>query len=108
MSTLDDAREGMDPDIRPQDDLFGHVNGRWLETTEIPADKGGWGPFAQLADIAERQVHAIIEELAAQVLGGRADLDPDAARIATLYASFMDEDRIEAAGYEPVKPLLNA
>ena len=39
MSTLDDAREGMDPDIRPQDDLFGHVNGRWLQTAEIPADK---------------------------------------------------------------------
>ena len=36
MSILDDAREGMNPDIRPQDDLFGHVNGRWLDTAEIP------------------------------------------------------------------------
>ena len=37
MSILDDAREGMDLDIRPQDDLFGHVNGRWLEEEEIPS-----------------------------------------------------------------------
>ena len=30
----------MDPDIRPQDDLFGHVNGRWLEDTETIQAKG--------------------------------------------------------------------
>ena len=53
---LDDAREGMDPDIRPQDDLFGHVNGRWLDEAEIPADRSSWGPFVQLADAAEEQV----------------------------------------------------
>ncbi len=56
MSTLDDAREGMNPDIRPQDDLFGHVNGRWLDEVEIPADRSSWGPFVQLADVAEEQV----------------------------------------------------
>ena len=36
MSILDDAREGMDLDIRPQDDLFGHVNGRWLDDRGDP------------------------------------------------------------------------
>ena len=65
VTTLDDARAGMDPDIRPQDDLFGHVNGRWLAETEIPSDRSSWGPFVQLADMAEEQVRAIIEELAA-------------------------------------------
>ena len=54
MSILDDARAGMNPDIRPQDDLFGHVNGRWLEDEEIPADKSSWGPFVQLADQSPR------------------------------------------------------
>ena len=44
MSILDDAREGMDPDVRPQDDLFGHVNGRWLADTDIPSDRSSWGP----------------------------------------------------------------
>ena len=61
MSTLDDAREGMNPDIRPQDDLFGHVNGRWLDEVEIPADRSSWGPFVQLADVAEAQVRDIID-----------------------------------------------
>ena len=39
MTILDDARPGMDLDIRPQDDLFGHVNGRWLDEIEIPSDR---------------------------------------------------------------------
>ena len=43
VTILDDARAGMNPDIRPQDDLFRHVNGRWLDETEIPPDKAGWG-----------------------------------------------------------------
>ena len=84
MTILDDARAGMNPDIRPQDDLFGHVNGRWLDETEIPADRSSWGPFVQLADAAEQHVKEIIEELA-QAQGD--DLDEDARKIGDLYAS---------------------
>jgi putative endopeptidase len=108
VSTLDDAREGMDLSVRPQDDLFGHVNGRWLEEAEIPADKGSWGPFVMLADISEKQVREIIEELAERVAGGEEGLDADAMRIACLYASFMDEARVESLGMEPIRPLLDA
>ena len=50
MTILDDARPGMNPDIRPQDDLFGHVNGRWLDTTDIPSDRSAWGSFTVLAE----------------------------------------------------------
>ena len=89
MSTLDDAREGMDTDTRPQDDLFGHVNGRWLEEEEIPSDRSSWGPFVQLADAAEAQVRDIIEELAASDPAGLTD---DARRIGDLFSSFMDTD----------------
>ena len=71
MSILDDARQGMDPEVRPQDDLFGHVNGRWLAETDIPSDRSSWGPFVQLADVAEEQVHRIIEDLAALALDQR-------------------------------------
>jgi putative endopeptidase len=108
VSTLDDAREGMDLSIRPQDDLFGHVNGRWLEESEIPADKGSWGPFVMLADVSEKQVREIIEELAERVAGGEEALDADATRIACLYASFMDEARVESLGIAPIRPLLDA
>jgi endothelin-converting enzyme/putative endopeptidase len=108
VSTLDDAREGMDPSVRPQDDLFGHVNGRWLQTVEIPDDKGSWGPFLQLADAAEQQVREIIEQLAERVASGDEGIDGDAMRIACLYASFMDESAVEALGIAPIRPLLDA
>jgi putative endopeptidase len=106
VSILDDAREGMNPDIRPQDDLFGHVNGRWLDTEEIPADRSSWGPFVQLADVAEEQVRVIIEELAATVPDGAVDTETD--KIAALYHSFLDTERIDRLGTRPVQPLVAA
>jgi endothelin-converting enzyme/putative endopeptidase len=107
VSTLDDAKPGMDPAVRPQDDLFGHVNGRWLTETEIPADRSSWGPFVQLADAAEEHVHAIIEDLARRVAAGE-DVDDDARKIGDLFASFMDTATVDAKGTEPVRPLVAA
>ena len=104
MTILDDAREGMDPDIRPQDDLFRHVNGRWLETTEIPSDRSAWGAFAVLAEQSEERVRAIISELAE----GEHEPGSNAQKIGDLYASFMDEERIEALGAEPLRDSLAA
>jgi putative endopeptidase len=110
VSILDDARAGMDPDVRPQDDLFGHVNGRWLAETEIPADRSSWGPFVQLADVAEGQVRDIIEDLARVATDSdpTTNLNPAAQKIGDLFASFMDADRIERRGLRPIRPLLKA
>ncbi|WP_435741832.1 M13 family metallopeptidase [Nocardioides sp. SYSU DS0663] len=107
MTILDDARPGMNLDIRPQDDLFGHVNGRWLDETEIPSDRSSWGPFVQLADAAEEHVREIIETLAARAAEGEAG-DEDARKIGDLYASFMDTDAIDRRGLRPIKALLDA
>src|SRR6476661_1891226 len=95
----------MDVAIRPQDDLFGHVNGRWLDETEIPSDRSSWGPFVQLADVAEEQVRRIIEDIAS---ADPATLDDEARKIHDLYASFMDTDTINRRGLRPVRPLIDA
>ena len=96
----------MNPDIRPQDDLFGHVNGRWLDETEIPSDRSSWGPFVQLADIAEEQVRAIIEELAAGRPPTSSPRTP--ARSATSSPPSWTRTRIEKLGLRPVRPLIDA
>jgi endothelin-converting enzyme/putative endopeptidase len=96
VTTLDDAREGMDLTVRPQDDLFGHVNGTWLRTYEIPDDKASAGAFVVLVDEAEAQVREIIEGA------------PEGSKIGDLYASFMDTDAIAAAGTRPIEPLVAA
>ena len=70
--TLDsDIRSGIDlrfvdSEVRPQDDLFGHVNGRWLDEYDIPADRATDGAFRTLADRAEEQVRDIITSASAQ------------------------------------------
>ena len=98
-------RGNFDSNVRPQDDLYRAVNGTWLRQTTIPADKSNYGSFTRLADEAEVQVRALIEEAAA-----RTDAEPgsEARKIGDYYASFMDEARIEALGLEPIKPELAA
>ena len=99
MTILDDARPGMNPDIRPQDDLFGHVNGRWLDTTEIPSDRSSWGAFVQLSEQSEERVREIIQSLAAT----DHEHGSNAQKIGDLFSSFMAEDRIERLGAEPIR-----
>ncbi len=93
-------RAGMDPAVRPQDDLFRHVNGGWIARTEIPADRSRWGSFDALIDQSTHQVRALLEEPAPAGAG------PDAARIRAYYASFMDEARVEALGARPIAEVL--
>jgi len=95
----------MNHGIRAQDDLFGHVNGHWLETAEIPLDRSSWGPFVMLADNSEQQVRAIVEGLAD---ADPDDLDANGKQIGDLYASFMDEARAEELGAGPIAPVLEA
>jgi len=87
-------------EIRPQDDLFRHVNGAWLERTEIPDDKARWGSFHLIAEQAEKDVHAIIEEAQS------AEPGTEARKLGDLYASFMDTARIEELGAAPLQEQL--
>src|SRR4051794_8783196 len=82
----------IDPDTRPQDDLFGHVNGRWLRTHEIPEDRAQDGAFRALRDRAEDDVRAIIENAAGTAA---TESGGDARKIGDLYRSFMDAEAIE-------------
>jgi putative endopeptidase len=94
----------VDAGTRPQDDLYEHVNGRWLREHVIPADRAQDGTFRALRDQAEADVRAIVEEAAAAASAGTADTAQ--RRIGDLYASFMDVERVEAAGTEPLRELL--
>lgn len=92
----------IDHTVRPQDDLYQHVNGAWLKATEIPDDRPLEGTFTALRDGSELAVRDIIEEAAAK---------GDAAsgierKIGGLYNSFMDEAAAEAKGIDPIRQRL--
>ena len=89
----------IDHTVRPQDDLYQHVNGAWLKATEIPDDRPLEGTFTALRDGSEIAVRNIIEEAAAK--GGAAS--GIERKIGDLYNSFMDEATVEAKGLEPIR-----
>lgn len=97
------ARSGLDLShldsaVRPQDDLFGHVNGRWLDDYDMPPDRATDGAFRTLFDRAEAQVRELLTEAA----GSTAPAGTDGRRIGDLYASFLDEQAVQARGVAPL------
>ena len=92
------ATEYIDPAVRPQDDFYDYLNGKWMKTVEIPADKSSWGSFAKLRDDTLPQLRGIIEKAAA----GNPAKGTDAQRIGDYYASFMDEAKLEQLGITPL------
>jgi len=98
---------GRDAAVRPQDDFYQAWNGTWLNAFEIPDDKAQYASFTALHDEAEEQLHAIINELAADA-GNEPDAQgpqSPATQVAILYADFMDEAGLEARGIATLTPL---
>jgi putative endopeptidase len=87
----------LDKQTRAQDDLFRHVNGTWLDKTEIPEDKAIYGSFHMLADASEEAVKLILEEAAANPKPGVSQ------QIGDLYACFLDEAKANELGSEPIR-----
>jgi putative endopeptidase len=92
-----------DTSVRPQDDLFRHVNGGWLARTEIPADRPLYGTWIELSDRVEADLYALIEELA-----GDSNKRPGstAQQVGDLFASFVDVRQLNELGGAPLEPRL--
>ena len=97
-------RGNYDTSVRPQDDLFRHVNGTWLDTTEIPADKSNYGSFNALADLSLERVKAIMEETSStnQAAGSEEQ------KVGDFYKSYMNVERCNELGYSPLEAELNS
>ncbi|HYD81661.1 MAG TPA: M13 family metallopeptidase [Paucimonas sp.] len=90
-------KHNIDNGVRAQDDFYRHVNGNWLKKTDIPADKIGWGAFHEINEAIQPQLRALIEEAA------KNGKDSEARKIGDLFASFMDEARLETLGLKPLQ-----
>jgi endothelin-converting enzyme len=91
----------MDRNVRPQDDLFLHVNGTWLANTPFPPEYPIAGISVMLYEKAQDDVHAILLEAA----GAGDAATPGMRRLGDMYTSFMDEKRVEERGVAPLAPL---
>src|SRR5687767_4787710 len=95
---------GVAPSVRPEDDLYRHVNASWLRRTIIPGDRVSHTAFSEISDKTERDLHAIIEEILARP--DRPKGSP-AQQIADLYTSTVDVARIEQLGAAAIRPELD-
>ena len=89
-----------DAQVKPQDDFFRHVNGHWLDHTDIPSDKSGAGAFLDLREATLPQLRVIIDSRANAV---GVSAQSEGQKIADMYASFMDTAAIEAKGLKPLE-----
>ena len=84
---------GMDRRVDPGDDFYRFANGAWDDRTVIPADLARTGAFQDLVDLSNAETRVVVEAAAA---------DPAASgvrrQVGDMFASFMDEARIEARG----------
>lgn len=94
---------GIDTDIKPGDNFFMHVNGRWYDTATIADDQVGVGSYSFL-NIPQRQLlENILEEVSAET----HPVGSNEQKVGDFYASGMATEVINARGFEPIKPILN-
>ncbi|HKU17625.1 MAG TPA: M13 family metallopeptidase [Steroidobacteraceae bacterium] len=92
----------MDTSVKPGDDFYRYVNGKWLDSFAIPADRASYGTGTVVFEKTEADLHAILDELAAT----RPAAGSVEQKVADMYAGWMDEAAIEARGLEPLQPFL--
>jgi len=90
----------LDDGIKPGDDFFAYVNGKWIAENEIPADRSRYGAFDILRDKSDEDVKAIIEEASAT----DNEEGSDQQRVGDLYLSFQDFETRNARGVSPLEP----
>jgi predicted metalloendopeptidase len=88
-------RADMNTAVRPQDDLFEYSNGTWLRDVPIPPDRSSYGVDSMMAERSLLQQRELIES-------ARTSGDAEVRKVGDLYASFMDEERIEREGVKPL------
>ncbi|RAN80059.1 peptidase [Bacillus sp. SRB_336] len=87
-------------------DFNGFVNAKWVAANPIPEDRTRWGAFDQLAEASLNTQHDLADKAAKGAATATAGSIEQ--KIGYLYQSGMDEAAIEKAGFDPIKPKLDA
>lgn len=96
--------ENMDTKVKPSEDFFRYVNGKWLDNNKIPESRTSWGSFAELRKKTDDDVLAILENA---IKDKELDPNSDQKKAVNYYESIMDTITRNKQGIEPLKPFLN-
>lgn len=87
-----------DTSVRVQDDFYGYINGKWMQSTQIPASKASWGTYLQLRETAQEQVRTILDE----AVKNPGPAGSETRKIADLYQTFFDQKSRDQQGVLPL------
>ena len=111
ISYAEDLVSGINPNefnylVRPQDSLYDHVNSEWLNNTPIPDDQVGWGSYMTLREDSYSNQDMLIKKIIERIEKNNSFISDEELKIADLYKSFIDRDKVNKLGYEPILPEL--
>lgn len=93
---------GLDSSIKPGDNFFLHVNGKWYDSATIADDQTGVGSYSFLNIPQKKMLQQILDSVSKlQSPAGSIE-----QKVGDFYASGMDTAGIDRRGYEPIKPIL--
>jgi putative endopeptidase len=95
---------GFDTTVRPQDDFFNYVNGKWVAETELPADRARWGTFDALREKSQEDIRTLVEEVSA---AEHVEQGSATQKIRDFYNSYMDSKTANELGVEAIRAELN-
>ncbi|MBB6369245.1 M13 family metallopeptidase [Chryseobacterium shigense] len=93
----------MDTSVRPQDDFYNFVNGKWMKTAKIPSDRSRWGSFDQVRESTDNNAISILNSL----LKDKFADGSEGKKIQNLYLTYMDMDKRNKDGISPLKENLS-
>ena len=107
ISYAEDLISGINPNefnylVRPQDSLFDHVNSNWLDNTPIPDDQVGWGSYMTLREESYSNQDMLIKKIIERIENNDPFISDEELKIANLYKSFIDRDKVNRLGYDPI------
>lgn len=94
--------EGIDPSVKPGDNFFRYVNGRWYDTVKIADDQTGVGSYSFM-NIPQKELLQHILDSVSKTNHTIGSIDQ---KVGDFYASGMDTATINKRGYEPIQPKL--
>lgn len=96
------AITGIDSTLRPGDNFFRYVNGKWYDSVPIPASQAGVGAYMFMNYPQRIRLQGILDSISQS----KNPAGSAAQKVGDFYASGMDSITIEKRGYKPLKPLL--
>ena len=91
----------MDSTVSPSEDFFLYANGGWIKQNPIPDDQSSWG----IGHAVQEEIYKRLREINETSLNAKDGIEK---KVGDFWFSAMDTTHIERAGFEPLKPELDA